>query len=212
MERKICSKCLIDKGLCEFNKNSYGLSAYCKECKKEYDKEYRKKNKERIDQRVSNWNKQNKEGVSQRKLNWSRTNKDRINKRIKARKEIDPVYKLKLLFRSKLNKILKCKKEKTFDIIGCTPNELKQHLESQFKEGMTWENHGMYGWHIDHIKPLYFGEDDTELKLLSHYTNLQPLWWNENLDKRMVDKTFPFNQPHSSYHQHDDRPDQVPNR
>ena len=212
MERKICSKCLIDKELCEFNKNSYGFNASCKECKKEYDKEYRKKNKERIDQRVDSWNKQNKEWVSQRKLNWSRTNKDRINKRIKARKEIDPVYKLKLLFRSKLNKILKCKKEKTFDIIGCTPKELKHHLESQFKEGMTWENHGMFGWHIDHIKPLYFGEDDIQLKLLSHYTNLQPLWWNENLDKRMVDKTFPFNQPHSSYHQHDDRPDQVPNR
>ena len=212
MERKICSKCLIDKELCEFGKNIYGINASCKECKKQYDKEYRIKNKERIDELRKIYTKKNRQKVTERQLRWSRANKDRINKRIKNRKETDPVYKLKLLFRSKLNKILKCKKDKTFDIIGCTANELKHHLESQFKEGMTWENHGMFGWHIDHIKPLYFGEDDIQLKLLSHYTNLQPLWWNENLDKRMVDKTFPFNQPHFSYHQHDDRPDQVPNR
>jgi hypothetical protein len=46
---------------------------------------------------------------------------------------------------------------------------------------MTWENHGVHGWHIDHIIPLSSAKDDIELlKKLCHYTNLQPLWAEEN--------------------------------
>ena len=72
---------------------------------------------------------------------------------------------------------------KTFEIVGCTPQELKDHLEKHFKEGMTWENYGLYGWHIDHIIPLASAETEEELLKLFHYTNLQPLWAEENLLK-----------------------------
>ncbi len=109
-----------------------------------------------------------------------------INENIRKRKNSEPIFKLKVLFRTKLNKILKVKKNKTFEIIGCSPNELKIHLESQFKNGMTWQNHGHYGWHIDHIIPLSTGKTYNELIKLSHYTNLQPLWWYENLEKRFM--------------------------
>jgi hypothetical protein len=67
--------------------------------------------------------------------------------------------------------------------VGCTPQELKEHLEKQFKEGMTWDNHGMYGWHIDHIIPLSSATTEEELYKLCHFTNLQPLWAEENLSK-----------------------------
>jgi len=71
------------------------------------------------------------------------------------------------------------------DIVGYTLNELKQHLQSQFQEGMSWDNHGK--WHIDHIRPIasfnitdYKCEDFKECWSLS---NLQPLWAIDNIRK-----------------------------
>jgi len=70
--------------------------------------------------------------------------------------------------------------------LGCTTEQLKEHLESQFQPGMSWENWGLDGWHVDHIKPLNrFDLTDREQFLeAAHYTNLQPLWAYENLVKR----------------------------
>ena len=99
-------------------------------------------------------------------------------------KKNDPQFKLKTLYRSKLNKILGSNRESTFELIGCSSLELKIHLEQQFVVGMEWDNHGVHGWHIDHIIPLSSANNDLELKKLCHYTNLQPLWWWDNLEKR----------------------------
>ena len=73
------------------------------------------------------------------------------------------------------------KKNKTLEIVGCSPLELKLHLEKQFKDGMTWENRNM--WHIDHIIPLSSATNEDEIYRLCHYSNLQPLWIEENLKK-----------------------------
>jgi hypothetical protein len=73
------------------------------------------------------------------------------------------------------------KKNKTFEIIGCFPKELKEHLEKQFSNGMTWENRNE--WHIDHIIPLSSANSEEEVYKLCHYTNLQPLWKEDNLKK-----------------------------
>ena len=69
--------------------------------------------------------------------------------------------------------------------LGCTINELKSYLQVQFRPGMTWDNWAIDGWHIDHIKPLAsFDLADREQFLQAcHYTNLQPLWAEENLSK-----------------------------
>ena len=92
-----------------------------------------------------------------------------------------------------LNKVLDRKKQsKRFtQELGCTFDELVVHLESQFYsdpktgEVMTWDNHTMDGWHVDHIKPLHEFDlyDDEQFKKAAHYTNLQPLWWWQNLEK-----------------------------
>ena len=75
------------------------------------------------------------------------------------------------------------KRNKTFHIVGCPPEYLKEHLETQFVDGMSWNNYGRYGWHIDHIIPLSSAKTEDELYKLCHYTNLQPLWAEDNLKK-----------------------------
>lgn len=69
--------------------------------------------------------------------------------------------------------------------IGCSIEELKAHIEEQFKPGMSWDNWSRHGWHIDHIKPLSSFDLTEESQLIEacHYTNLQPLWAEENKKK-----------------------------
>jgi 5-methylcytosine-specific restriction endonuclease McrA len=68
---------------------------------------------------------------------------------------------------------------------GCSYDEFKIHIESQFTDDMSWDNYGLKGWHIDHIKPLsgFNLDSQCELKKAWHYTNLQPLWAEDNLKK-----------------------------
>lgn len=97
----------------------------------------------------------------------------------------DPIYKLESNMRKRLWKILKTKKmlktDNTFKIVGENVIFLKEYLEKKFTEGMTWENYGQ--WHVDHIIPLCSANTEEEVKILFHYTNLQPLWGKDNLKK-----------------------------
>jgi len=71
------------------------------------------------------------------------------------------------------------------DLIGCTISELITYLQSKFLPGMSWENYGRKGWHIDHIRPLSsFDLTDVEQRRIAfHHTNLQPLWASDNWRK-----------------------------
>jgi len=77
------------------------------------------------------------------------------------------------------------KTHRTFDILGYTPTQLMRHLESQFVEGMSWDNTDE--WHIDHIRPAssftFTSMDDPEFKACWALDNLQPLWGPDNLSK-----------------------------
>ena len=79
----------------------------------------------------------------------------------------------------------KKKPKSTLDILGCSISFFRDHLEKQFRDGMTWDNYGKY-WHLDHIKPLSTFDDltnDDQLFKAQHYTNIQPLLAHENLAK-----------------------------
>lgn len=76
----------------------------------------------------------------------------------------------------------------TLKLTGCNWSQLKTHIESQFKAGMSWENYGIHGWHVDHKKPIASFDltDESQLRECFHFSNLQPLWAIENLKKGCI--------------------------
>ena len=124
---------------------------------------------------------------SNKKYGQSDKGKDAAKKSFKKRRKTDLIFKLILTCRSRLTKILKLKNMKktntTFAMIGCTPKFLKEYLEKQFKPGMTWKNHEVKGWHIDHKTPLSSAKTPKALEKLMHYTNTRPMWGTENWKK-----------------------------
>ena len=152
-----------------------------------YKKTYYKNNKEHIIKKSIKYYKDNTEDVSIRISNYSKNNREKISEYLREKRKNDPLFRLKLSVKSRLHNFLKkksiTKANKTFDIVGCTPIELKRHLENQFTEGMTWNNYGFYGWHMDHKIPLDYGKTEEEIYKLCHFNNIQPLWWKENFSK-----------------------------
>jgi hypothetical protein len=77
------------------------------------------------------------------------------------------------------------KSSRTLELLGCPIEALRAWFSYQFEEGMNWDNYGMHGWHMDHIKPCAAFDltDLEEQKKCFHWTNLQPLWAKDNLSK-----------------------------
>jgi hypothetical protein len=157
----------------------------------EYSRKYYHENKEKLLKNKKEYYKKNSEIIYEKLLIYNKNNREKVNhyknQYNKEKKKSSTLYKLKISMRDRLNKYFKYsslnKNNKTFNIIGCTPNYLKEHLEIQFTHGMSWENHGLFGWHIDHIVPLSSAKTEEDLYKLCHYTNLQPLWAKDNLSK-----------------------------
>ena len=73
------------------------------------------------------------------------------------------------------------KSSRTKQILGCDHETFIKHIESQFKDGMSWDNRSE--WHIDHKIPMASAKAEGEVLALNHYTNLQPLWAMDNIKK-----------------------------
>ena len=109
------------------------------------------------------------------------------------KKNSDSLYNLKCSLRSYISSCLKHKgykkSTKTINILGCSFEQFKLHLESKFETWMNWENKGLYngelnyGWDIDHIIPISSAKTEEEMIKLNHYLNLQPLWESDNIRK-----------------------------
>lgn len=99
----------------------------------------------------------------------------------------NPEWRLVRNLRRRLNFVLggKRKCEATMNLVGCTSGQLIRHLETMFHGGMTWDNYGRAGWHVDHRIPCDFFDlsKPEEQKRCFHYSNLQPLWAGDNLLK-----------------------------
>jgi hypothetical protein len=119
---------------------------------------------------------------------WNENNKEHINQYSLERMKDPTVRMVRNLRRRMIHAVKECqgfKYGKSEELLGCSFDEVRKYLESKFKDGMTWENHGLYGWHIDHIKPCASFDltNEIEQRECFHYTNLQPLWAFDNLSK-----------------------------
>lgn len=142
---------------------------------------YREKNKEREQEYRSKYRIENIDKINDNR----KKTQPLINSYLKNKRDSDPVYKITVNVRSRVKSYLKIKnitkKNKTFELVGITPIELKEYLEKQFTQGMSWDNYGK--WHIDHIIPLSSAKSEDEIYKLCYYSNLQPLWAEDNLRK-----------------------------
>ena len=174
-----CEKISYDKEYYEQNKDKMNARA----------KEYYYKNKDKMLAKQKEYYEQNKDKMNAYSKEYYYKNKDKMNASARERHIIriqdDQVYKIACACRDRIRKYYKSKGLKkskhTFEMLGCTAEVLRDHLQSQFTEGMTLENHGE--WHIDHIIPLASANTEEEIVKLCHYTNLQPLWAEDNLSK-----------------------------
>jgi hypothetical protein len=142
-----------------------------------YAKQYRIENKEIVVSKVKAWRQHNP--------NWERVSGYNIKRNASRKKRYNTniLYRLKAIYRANLTRYVYLKNGKhTDELLGCSIEELKNYLTSKFQKGMTWGNYGK-GWHIDHIEPLCRAKTYKEFETLSHFTNLQPLWAEDNLSK-----------------------------
>jgi len=182
---KICVKCSITKEISEFNIRR----KECKECRLLYGKQYRLANKKNANEYAKQYRLHNKLKIQEENKQYRLDNKVKIQEQKKiyrTNKRINnPLYKLTCntrdLIRKSIRRMGYSKTSRTHQMLGCTFEEFKSHLESQFTEGMTWENAGQ--WHLDHIHPVSLATDEEHLIRLNHYTNFQPLWAEDNLKK-----------------------------
>ena len=149
----------------------YNKKSYCKKCARiKYARPYQ----------------QSERGKSRKRV-WDK-------KYFQKRRKNDPFYRLVQSYRSSCLRAFRSigekKNNKSLKLLGLkTWQELCEHLSKQFQdhpktaEEMTLDNHGLYGWHIDHIIPLSSAKTEEDIIKLCHYTNLQPLWAEDNLSK-----------------------------
>jgi len=166
-----------------------GYKTQCKECRKQYTKEWTEQNPDYHKQYYADPN--NKDRNKANEEDYRKTNREKINatKRTyrKKRKETDPLYKASENVRTLVRSILKSKKEgnKTEKILGCSFEFFKEYIEARFSKGMDWSNQGGLKkgkWQLHHLMPIHTAEDDEELFLLNHYTNFYPLWTKDHLE------------------------------
>lgn len=205
---KTCTKCKVEKEEKDFyfrNKSKGTRHSECIACIKNRGNLYYEENSVRIIEVAKSYRSNNTDKISQNKKEYYKENKDRIkryqsknrneiqkvaNKQRRERRQNDPSFRLRTYVSNSIRDALKGKKNSsTWKSLPYSPQELKEHLEAQFKSWMTWENHGRYNpqtwddfdlttwtWQIDHIIP------QTDLPYTSMIDdNFQKCWALDNL-------------------------------
>lgn len=146
---------------------------------KEYHKKYHEEHREKRIQNMNIYYKENSVEINKKQYQYK-----------KVRLQEDTNFYLKDRLSTRIRMAIMnhggIKDSSAIELLGASIEVVRKHLESLFKEGMTWENHGITGWHIDHIIPcdsFDLTKKEEQLKCF-HYTNLQPLWYKDNLRKK----------------------------
>ena len=194
---KTCPKCKEEKAYEAFGKclsRPLGIRPWCKECENRLTRKWQKKNPERHRKNVSRYQKEHAVRLSELKKithkRWLTLNPERVKRYRKEtyeREKLTPQRKVCRVLRSRLHSALRGRARKsgsTFELLEMGILEFKIYLQGQFRPGMTWGNHGLV-WHIDHIRPCASFDltRPEQQKICFHWTNLQPLFAEENLKK-----------------------------
>lgn len=216
METKQCNKCNEVKLITEYHKNGKYYYSICKQCKRKYRvenyereseirKERDKLNNDKIREQKREYRKgdvykqyriNNSEKYKEYNIEYYKKNKDKVNKQkleyFKTKYKTNELFRLSENIRRGISLSFKkngfTKNSRTNEILGCSYEEFKQHLESLWQPWMNWDNYGLYngelnyGWDIDHITPSSSCETEEDIIKLNHYTNLQPLCSKINRD------------------------------
>lgn len=162
---KVCTICKEIKSIDQFstvnNRKHSNINSSCRQCERMRANRYRQKNINRLREYGRNW--------------------------AKKRRETNSTYKISQNLRRRVREVIHMKSKKTEELLGCTFDFFIKHLESQFQSGMSWDNYGSKKgqWNIDHIKPCSTFDLSVleQQKACFHYTNLRPLWSQENFSK-----------------------------
>lgn len=144
------------------------------------------KNREKHLKKMKEYRQKNLERVRELNREYGKVNRHVLREKVKLRRKTDPLFALKVNVRIRMWQAINAKgytrRNRASKLLGCDWETLMAHIEGQFKEGMSWERRGDF--HIDHIIPLASAKTLEEVEALCHYTNLQPLWAEENRVKR----------------------------
>ena len=190
VKAKICSRCQKPKTLNEYNRNRAAtdkLRSECRECRRKYRREHFEEDAARSLRHYY----RNRKRVIERATLWNKTHKKRRAEIVrkyhqKRQKEGDGQYALAKKLHMHVIRVLHGgESKKAVSLLGCSSEWFRRHLESLFEPGMSWGNHGVRGWIVDHIKPKisYDLNDLAQQKQCFNYTNLQPLWMKDNIRK-----------------------------
>ncbi len=197
---KVCTTCKIEKNISEFHKAKlglYGVTAKCKQCRGEQARKWQTEHPDEFKRRYHERYKRIKETHIRWTREWKERNKEtylascrdyyRDHKERYAAYYKTPKQKVNHAMRNGIGKSLRSGKGRISwqRMVLYSFDDLKKHLESKFKPGMSWTNYGQ--WHIDHIIPIsafnYQVYDDADFKRCWELKNLQPLWALENITK-----------------------------
>jgi len=225
---KICTRCkkeypyttnyFSSHGNKKYKDGSLKLSCQCKNChnelqknayrkdpfkRKEQDKEYVHKNRDKIKAYHYQWVKDNQDKVKSYELKpkriawkkeWAATHKEKRKEYEKRHQENNIGRRIRInlsrRIRNALDEQNTTKTNHTIELIGCSIGFFKKYIEDLFLEGMAWDNYGRKGWHLDHIIPCASFDltNLEEQKKCFHYSNQRPLWNKDNNQKSSIYK------------------------
>lgn len=205
---KVCTKCGTEKPLSDFyfRKDNQKYREECAECFQKKGKARHERSPEKDNERSRLWRTNHPERLAELSRRWYEGNIERTKetnrawkiKNLKRHRAAQYAWKKKPgktqeklrlanTLRGRIRAALAgvCKAAPTMTLLGCSIEFLREHLEKQFRPGMTWGNYGYKGWWVDHIKPCakFDLTDPAQQRECFHYTNLQPLWWLDNIKK-----------------------------
>lgn len=152
------------------------------------NREWRKNNKEKHKIATKKWREKNKEKVKETRRNWIENNRKKTReysakKRLKVSKRISNSISSSILLSIKKNKSGMSWEK----LVNFSFEEFKKRFEKLFADGMSWDNYGRNGWHVDHIIPIsafnFEKPEDDDFKRCWALSNLQPMWAKENISK-----------------------------